>query len=105
MCRRRKSPSSSPNRKKTPSKAPATTTVGSTNGTVTSPRIQCRYLPRRRVTRAAAGKATTSVIAVEANACHTVNHTTPRVRDEPNKSDIALFPSAPRPRHMIAATG
>jgi hypothetical protein len=85
-----------------------TTTVGSTNGTVTTARRICLPLKSKRAKTYAPGSAMSSVSAVEASACQVVNHRTCRMSDWASTSPIRpnrQTPSAFSPRAVIAATG
>lgn len=85
-----------------------TTTVGSTNGTVTTALRTCLPLNSKRAKTYAPGSAISSVSTVEANACQVVNHRTCRMSDCPSTSAIrpnCQWPPAFRPRETIAATG
>ena len=63
-------------------KAPPTTMVGSTKGTVTSALSQIPDFPEARAIKAAQGIASAVVTAVETAACHVVNQIASRVRGE-----------------------
>ena len=85
-----------------------TTTVGSTNGTVTTARSSCLPGKSKRAKTYAPGSAISSVSAVEASACQVVNHSTCRMSGRPSTSPIrpnCQTPSACSPRPTIAATG
>ncbi len=85
-----------------------TTTVGSTNGTVTTARSTCLPGKSKRAKTYAPGSATSSVRAVDASACQVVNHRTCRTSDCASTSPIRpsrQAPSAFRPRATMAATG
>lgn len=85
-----------------------TTTVGSTNGTVTTARRMSLPLKSKRANTYAPGSAISSVSAVETKACQVVNHSTCRIPESPSTSPIrprSQVPSAFSPRTTIAATG
>ena len=86
-----------------------TTTVGSTNGTVTTARSSCLPGKSKRAKTYAPGSAISRVSAVEASACQVVNHSTCEdVGPAEHLADPARTarpPSTFSPRPTIAATG
>ena len=99
-------PPASPKRSNSPSNAAATTTVGSTNGTVAKARSRRWPRKRSRAIAPAAGSATATVSAVDAAACQTVNQITERCDSEPSTSPSAASgPAPPSPRPTTPAMG
>ncbi|OSY51888.1 hypothetical protein BG846_02436 [Streptomyces fradiae ATCC 10745 = DSM 40063] len=85
-----------------------TTTVGSTNGTVTTARSTRLPGKSKRARTYAPGSATSRVSAVDASACQVVNHSTSRMsgRVSTSPSRPRRQPSSPlRPRPTMVATG
>ncbi|CAM5675818.1 hypothetical protein SCALM49S_06139 [Streptomyces californicus] len=85
-----------------------TTTVGSTNGTVTTARSTCLPGKAKRAKTYAPGSAISRVSAVEASACQVVNQRTSRMSGRPSTSPIRpnRQPSSVlNPRPTIAVTG
>jgi hypothetical protein len=85
--------------------AVATTTVGRTNGTVVAARIADRPGMSSRAITQVAGSATASVRMVDAAACHTVNHPTPRRCPSPTTRVTAPNPPSLSPVARIETTG
>ncbi len=85
-----------------------TTTVGSTNGTVTTARSSCLPGKSNRAKTYAPGRAISRVSAVEARACQVVNQRTSRMSGRASTSPIrpnCQSPPALSPRPTIAVTG
>ena len=85
-----------------------TTTVGRTNGIVSSATTAARPRNRNRLRTAVAGSATMRVAAVESAACTMVNHTTwrrPGSRPTSAREWSRIDPSVHKPRARIAPTG
>ncbi|GAA3217049.1 hypothetical protein GCM10020256_19790 [Streptomyces thermocoprophilus] len=85
-----------------------TTTVGSTNGTVTTALSVCLPGKSSRAKTYAPGRATSRVSAVETSACQVVNHSTCRMSGWVTTSAIrpsCQVPPSWRPRATMAATG
>ncbi len=85
-----------------------TTTVGRTNGTVTTARSNCLPGKSNRAKTYAPGSAISRVSAVEATACQVVNHRTPAMSGRASTSPMrpnCQPASVLTPRPTIAATG
>ncbi len=85
-----------------------TTTVGSTNGTVTTARSSCLPGNSKRAKTYAPGSAIRSVSTVDASACQVVNQSTSAMSGRASTSPIRpnCQPSSVLiPRPTIAATG
>ena len=102
------SPPSGPDDASSVRKATPTTTVGSTNGTVTSPRSSDRPGRSTRWSRCAIGSPSTSVASVASVEVHTVNHAAPSTRGLVSVSSTlptSRWPAGKKPSRSMPRTG
>ena len=98
-------PSSSPSRENVVRSAAPITTVGMTNGTITSARTSARPRKSLRATAHAAGSPAASVSNVDTAACHVVNQTMRHVAESPRTEPGCTRPRPSKPRAMTEPTG